>query len=252
MNYLRPLLTLIFLLAGTRPVLAQKQDQSQWLPSEAKADGKLTEWEGKLSAYNKSTRLSYLMANDETRLYLAVQSVDIAIIAKVMAGGITLTLDFTRKKKDDGPSLTFPRTTLGYTARPDGNKVSQDFRILRDSVTINAAIRDFGEIKVLRFTGVTDSIQSIYNDLEIRTKMTYAQGTFVYELIIPRSLLARSDRSGDFDYRVRLNGVPDPIDNPLPPGAPAGTKPGSLSAISAEIRSPTYFWDRYRLLTRKP
>ncbi len=250
-------LTTVLLTVLAAPIAAQKlpdsQKQSQWLPSEAKADGKLTEWEGKLVAYNKATRLSYLMANDDTRIYLALKSVDVGTTAKIMAGGITLTLNISGEKKGNGPSLTFPLTNSGYTVHPDG-KVSREFPVLTDSVPINAAIRDFGQLKLLGFTGITDSIQSIYNELEIRAKMSYARGTFVYELIIPRSALGLSERTGSFAYQIKLNGVQYPNSAIPPPPATliVGRKRSDPSNIWSEIGAPTYFLERYQLLKHQP
>ena len=88
--------------------LSDIQEGSVWAPT-VKVDGKLTEWESRFKANNKSTNLTYTIANDAKNLYLAIQSKEVTNNNKIMLGGITLTVNPTGKKNDkDGFKLTYP------------------------------------------------------------------------------------------------------------------------------------------------
>ena len=90
------------------------QKESQMLPAETNIDGKLNEWPETLNAYNKATRMEYVLANNDDDLYLAIRSKDVGTTAKILAGGVTLNISPSGKKNDDGPSITFPLTNSGY------------------------------------------------------------------------------------------------------------------------------------------
>src|ERR1700761_5505119 len=110
---------LFILIAGIfNTAIAQKvsniQQGSVAAPAGLKIDGKLTEWGPELQAYNKSTKLWYTLANDDQDIYLAIKSTDAANINKILAGGITLTINTAGKKKDkDAFIITYPVVNRG-------------------------------------------------------------------------------------------------------------------------------------------
>jgi hypothetical protein len=65
--------------------LSDVQDVSVWA-SGVKVDGKHNEWENNFKATNKSTNLTYTIANDAKNLYLAIQSKDVTNNNKIMLG----------------------------------------------------------------------------------------------------------------------------------------------------------------------
>ena len=77
--------------------LSDVQEVSVWA-SAVKVDGKHNEWENNFKATNKSTNLTYTLANDAKNLYLAIQSKDVTNNNKIILGGITLTVNPSGKK----------------------------------------------------------------------------------------------------------------------------------------------------------
>lgn len=85
--------------AQQKTKMDQIQVGSQRAVPNVKIDGKLNEWGTEFKAYNKATKVFYTMANDDKNLYLILQSVDFTNTNKIEAGGITLVINTTNKKK---------------------------------------------------------------------------------------------------------------------------------------------------------
>ncbi|GAB2987983.1 hypothetical protein GCM10027049_30310 [Mucilaginibacter puniceus] len=225
------------------------QEGNQLLPAEVNVDGKLNEWPEKLNAYNKSTRLEYVMANNDDDLYLAIRSEDVGTTAKILAGGLTLNINTSGKKKDDGPSITFPLTDAGYEVTETG-RVRSNFKVLTDSADIVEEIKGFKFISVNNLNGVQDSVLSIYNVQGLKAQMNYDNEVLVCEIMIPKKLLGLADFSTPFAYHVRLDGVERPFTGG---GRRSFTpnfsrSPDSRSNLTAEINVPTDFWGEYGIV----
>jgi hypothetical protein len=204
------------------------QEESLWAPT-VKVDGKLTEWEAPLKAVNKSTNLSYTVANDSKNLYLAIQSKDLTNNNKIMLGGITLTVNTSGKKKDkEGFMLTYP--VINRARRPGGGQsggggavriqggpggfgqFQQRTPAQRDSMQIALAKTQLvgaKEIKIFGFKEITDSLVSIYNEYGIKAVAAINDaGLFSYEIAIPLSLMEMSaDKPKEFSYNIKVNGL---------------------------------------------
>lgn len=200
-------------------------------PDKIKIDGNLTDWNNNFQAYNKSTKLYYMLSNDDKFLYLVVKSIDPTNNTKITAGGITLTINTDNKKKEqDGYSLTFPYVAppipgqrgqrgaggpggAGGFAGGGGNFGGGGFqRNAPDSASLAAArkltVNSSKEIRVSGFKDITDSLISIYNEHSIKTAIAYdAQNSYTYEAAIPLKLLGLSlDNPKEFSYNVKVNG----------------------------------------------
>jgi len=246
-------LALIFLVAITFCTNAQKlpnvQSGSKLLPENTKIDGKLSEWDDLLQAYNKATKIEYTLANNTDQLYLAIRSKDVGSTAKILAGGITLSINIPGRKEETRPSLTIPVTNSGYSLTPSGT-VKSNFPVLTDSSDIIAAIKQFKFIKALNFKGIQDTLLSIYNEQGIQSKIVYDNGALICEILIPRKFVDLDDLS-KFSYQVRLNGVSRPEFKGGPPPPPLTAPPSWLPSdprhISFEIASATDFKADYTL-----
>lgn len=209
--------------------LSDIQEGSVWAPI-VKVDGKLTEWDNNLKANNKSTNLTYTIANDAKNLYLAIQSKDITNNNKIMLGGITLTVNPEGKKNDkDGFKITYPVINRqrrpgggGQGGAPGGVRIQGgaggfgQFQTMtqgqRDSLQrafSKTQLANAKEIKVFGFKDVTDSLISIYNEYSIKALATISEtGVFMYEISIPLALLEMSaDKPKEFSYNVKINGL---------------------------------------------
>ena len=221
--------------------LSDVQEVSVWAPA-VKVDGKHNEWENNFKATNKSTNLTYTLANDAKNLYLAIQSKDLTNNNKIMLGGITLTVNPSGKKNDKesfkviypvinrqrGPggganrSVTVSSASGGsggptevrvVQGGPGGFGRFQDMTpAQRDSLQRAIArtqLASAKEIKVFGFKDIPDSLISIYNEYSIKTLASISdESVFMYELSIPLALLEMSaDSPKEFSYNIKLNGL---------------------------------------------
>lgn len=240
-------LSVFLLLPGMRTFaqegkLKNVQTTSIWAPGTIKVDGNLKEWDDTFQAYNNATKVFYTISNDDKYLYLVVKSIDITNNAKIIAGGITLTINTEGKKKDkDAYSVTYPVIPRaprqrgpggggqggrggfggggfgggGRGAAPDSAAIA-----LQHQKTIDAA----KEIRVLGFKDITDTLISIYNEFSIKAAIGYDKvGNYDYELAIPLKLLNISpDKPKDIAYNVKVNGIQIPANFGGPDGGPGG------------------------------
>ena len=228
--------TICFIVSSITVTQAQKlndvQDVSVWA-SAVKVDGKHNEWENNFKATNKSTNLTYTLANDAKNLYLAIQSKDVTNNSKILLGGISLTVNPSGKKNDkEGFKVIYPvvarrrpggapgagggaTTGVRVQGGPGGGGFGrfQDMSPMqRDSMQRAIARTQLGgakEIKVFGFKDIPDSLISIYNEYSIKTIASISdEGVFMYELSIPLELLEMSaDKPKEFSYNIKLNGL---------------------------------------------
>lgn len=226
--------TFCFMVSSLTVTQAQKlndvQDVSVWA-SGVKVDGKHNEWENNFKAMNKSTNLTYTLANDAKNLYLAIQSKDVTNNSKILLGGISLTVNPSGKKNDkEGFKVIYPvvarrrpggapgggaTTGVRMQGGPGGGGFGrfQDMSPMqRDSMQRAIARTQLGgakEIKVFGFKDIPDSLISIYNEYSIKTIASISdEGVFMYELSIPLELLEMSaDKPKEFSYNIKLNGL---------------------------------------------
>ena len=228
--------TFCFMVSSLTVTQAQKlndiQDVSVWA-SAVKVDGKHNEWENKFKAMNKSTNLTYTLANDAKNLYLAIQSKDATNNSKILLGGISLTVNPSGKKNDkEGFKVIYPvvarrrpggapgagggaTTGVRIQGGPGGGGFGrfQDMSPMqRDSMQRAIARTQLvgaKEIKVFGFKDIPDSLISIYNEYSIKTIASISdEGVFMYELSIPLELLEMSaDKPKEFSYNIKLNGL---------------------------------------------
>jgi hypothetical protein len=199
------------------PAMAQKasnvQQGSVWAPDSVKIDGKLAKWGNTLQAYNKSTLLWYTLANNDKNIYLVIKSTGQANNNKILAGGISLTINTAGKKKDkDAFVITFP-VPSNTGMRSAGRRRGGDQQDTPDSAAIIAQQRqtlaDSKEISAIGFKDITDTLISIYNEYSIKAVAKIDdKGNFVYELAVPLQLLGLSTADAkEIAYNVRVNGL---------------------------------------------
>jgi hypothetical protein len=197
------------------------QEGSVWAPAGIKVDAKMTEWNDTYQAYNKTTELYYTLSNDDKNLYLAVKSGSTQNSNKIMAGGVSLTINTADKKKDkDAFVVVFPyvnRAGRGNRgaggAGGDRQRGAGGQRLPPDSAAIaaqrKAAVAALKEIKVFGFKDIEDSVISIYNEYSIKAAADYdAKGNLVYEIAVPLKLMGLSvENAKEFAYNLKVNGL---------------------------------------------
>jgi len=270
----------------TQTVNAQKvtelQEVSILAPHAIKIDGKNFEWNAADFSVNKRTSISYIMANDEKNLYLVIKSTDVQNNMKILAGGITLSVNADGKKKEkESITLTYPvinranmRGGAGGARRiggfgggfGGGGGGQQPNAAQRDSAMAamqKTQLAQAKEIKIKGFKNTTDTLVSIYNEYSIKAFANIEKdNAFFYELQIPlESLGITADK--EFAYNIKLNGLQLPgLDGPggggfgggggRGPGGGGGRGPGGGGGgrggfdFQAMI-SPTDFWGKYTI-----
>jgi hypothetical protein len=216
----KSILSALMLFGISTPAIAQKvnniQQGSVWAPAGIKIDGNLTEWGAALQAYNKTTHVWYTVANDDKNIYLAIKSTDMNNNTKILAGGISFSVNTDDKKKDKNAYvITFPvisRTGGGGRrgGRRGGFGQGQD---TPDSAAIvtqqKQTLATSKEISALGFKEITDTLISIYNEYGIKAAANIDdKGSFVYELAVPLSMLGLQTASPkEIAYNIKVNGL---------------------------------------------
>ncbi|WP_158992562.1 hypothetical protein [Mucilaginibacter sp. L196] len=200
--------------------MAQKVQNVQignvWAPTAVKIDGKLTEWGESLKAYNKNVQLWYSIANDDKNIYLVIKSTDLDNNNKILAGGISFTLNTEGKKKTKNAfTITFPiikRTGGGRTGH-GGRRGGFGQDDTPDTAAIvtqqNQALATSKEISAIGFADITDTLVSIYNEYGIKAAANIDnKGVLVYELAVPLRLLKIAiDNQKELAYNIKINGL---------------------------------------------
>ena len=262
-------------------LIAQKPQSVQvgnaWAPAGVKVDGKLKEWGNILKAYNKTVELWYTIANDDKNIYLAIASTNLDNNNKILAGGISFTVNTEgRKKAKNAFIVTFPmvKRTGGRSGR-GGRRGGFGQDDTPDTVAIvlqqNQNLATSKEISAIGFAAITDTLISIYNEYGIKAATSIdSKGVFTYELAIPLSLLkiAIGDQK-ELAYNIKVNGLQ------LSPsggfgggnsfgggGRNGGGNSGGggfgggfgsgKSPDATDMMSPTDFWGKYMLAVKTP
>ncbi len=214
---IRPMLSSV-LIAISILAKAQKIDQVQngsFRPkSTVKIDGKLTEWGDTLKAYNKTVKFFYTLANDDKNIYLAIKSTNHANNNKILAGGISFTINAAGKKRDKKAFvITYPViTATGGRVGGRGRRGFGQQQEAPDSAAIAAqqktTLASAKEISAIGFKDITDTVISIYNEYSIKAAANFDEkGNFIYELSVPLSLLGiTADGKTEIAYNIKVNG----------------------------------------------
>jgi len=213
-SIIKQILLVLFIWLISLSTNAQKlpsiQKESLVTPADLKIDGKATEWDNKFQAHNKNTDVFYSIANSKDKLYLIIQVTDPAIIDKVFAGGITLTISNIDKKSNLTPvAVTFPiilqkdRSGIIHKIKDPEIKTDDQLAGINNQLSIAS--------KTIKITGVkefTDSVLSVYNENEIKAVSLFdGKKDYTYELLLPLKYFDQLLNNDEFKYDVKLNGL---------------------------------------------
>jgi len=200
--------------------LPGKQEVSLWAPANVKIDGKATEWDNKLQAFNKATGVSYTVANDDKNLYVVIQAATPVIIRKIIAHGITFTADYSSEKNTKQQLfITYPQirpnergTIIGnFPLKKQPGNVAVSFKN-PDSLmaVLNKELYNKGiEIKITGTKIGDDTVTSIYNEIGIKAAAQFDHKlALTYELAIPLKYMEIAANDLPLiSYNVKLNGT---------------------------------------------
>lgn len=198
--------------AGSAQILPSEQTESLYAPAGVRTDGSAIEWRDGFQAYNKATQVHYSIADDGRSVYLVIQAARIAVVEKILAGGITLTIDHPEKARYATPlTLTFPvlpPAEKWAIAKPVRDRET-DFAPLVPTVNrrLTLAAKD---LHVSGIAGLREPVVApLSNELGIRAAVLLdKERALTYEVQIPLNYLAElTDEHKTFRYTVTLNGA---------------------------------------------
>lgn len=201
--------------------LPNLQNASIRAPIDVKIDGKATEWGEMFQAYNKNTQVYYSISNDNSYLYLAVNTADTIVINKITAGGVMLSLSKSEiKDEENSISVTFPvyedwlkRPKLTFSNSLLVANKSLKLKIA-DSLVNSNNIQIISRSKFIKVSNIPslDEMISIYNNEGIKAaallnnKMNYS-----LEIAIPLKLIQPGLKMGSkIKYSITLKGFSNP------------------------------------------
>ncbi|MGZ3756437.1 MAG: hypothetical protein ACXVAY_06815 [Mucilaginibacter sp.] len=209
------LIALFYVYSVTAQKLPNVQKISLRAPINVKADGKVLEW-GQFQAYNHSTDTYYTIANSDDNLYVTIQAKDILITKKIIAGGITFSINYDDQvNKHQYIVINSPKlkegsqskiaSYLGDAQRYRDNKmgnVDSVIMLANNEVSANAK-----EMIVRDAKSLPDTI-SVYNEFGLKGIMLFDHDCNLnYELVIPLKYLGLSiNTNSKFSYKVILKG----------------------------------------------
>jgi hypothetical protein len=217
----KSILCVVFTFGIYPAAIAQKvsniQSGSIWAPADVKIDGNLAEWGPALQAHNKTTHVWYTVANDDKNIYLVIKSADADNNTKILAGGISFTVNTEGKKKDKNAYVvTYPVISRtgggGRGGRRRGGFGGGD-QDTPDSAAVIAqqkqTLATSKEISTLGFKEITDTLISIYNEYGIKAAANIDdKGNFVYEMSVPLSMLGLQNAGAkEIAYNIKVNGL---------------------------------------------
>lgn len=240
------------LLLAASDANAQKLPATQQIslraPANIKIDGKATEWNDTFQALNHNCDIYYTICNDDNNLYLIVQSNDIAVIRRMLNGGITFSVN-TAGKKDDKAAIgiTYPVLDSPVGINPPKGALSDKEA---DSLAnlFNKRMRE--KAKTIKNNGIKgiDTAISVYNDNGIEAAEAFNRKmAYTCELSVPLKHFGLTpDHLTPFAYHVMINEV---AQHGIEIKKDAG---GAIISISvnkgAQMGQPaTDFWGEYTL-----
>lgn len=235
------------------------QPSGLYAPADVKVDGKATEWNNPLQAYNKSIAAFYTMANNNDNLYLVIRTTDYVAIDKILGGGITLTI--TGKKG----AITFTTPTSSGSNRSNISKEVRGAEPLTDSLLnkLNKELaNNFKEAALTGIATIPDPTISVYNEYGIKVSGQIGMDkAYTCELAIPLKYITPVLADVDnFNYNIMVNGVKMNIVTSTRNGEVVNSQSAEMASIMANIKingssmmelsSPTDFSGTYTLIKK--
>lgn len=242
---------------------AQKLPRVQILslrePANHKIDGRATEWNNKLQAYNSNVEFFYTLSNDDKNLYLTAYVPEREVIKRIMNGGLTLCVGKRNKHHNTKyTSITFPvfdinnrfngrfgggmerDNNTGANVITDAERASMIMVGGKVGISLTAhqadsIMIDNNQLFAERARGIgvegvagVDSVISIYNEHGIKAAGSFdIKAGFTCELSVPLIYLPRDSEHADrLTYQLIINAVLPP-----PPGFNTANMPESVKKM---------------------
>lgn len=179
---------------------------NEWANPALKIDGNLNDWNDSLKHYNENTGFSFNISNNKDYLYLAIKSQDKKNLSRILARGISFSVN-TEGKKKPGQTVVFPVFDRG-SQLPKPANVKTEGQVQKNQEQILSKIK---QIKVYGFADVLDGAISLQNTYGISAAANFdAQDNMVIEIAIPFRLLKISNIKDPISCLIEINGIKPP------------------------------------------
>ena len=177
----------------------------QKAPADVNVDGKLTEWGDSLALYDVKTKLNYTIANNDTDLYVIAYVTDPKLRRKIMAAGITISVN-PEGKKHKIYSITYPVPDGSAIFKPRMGDDGSEPDIKKPSLLQSTSI------KVTGFKEVESDVITTSNTYGFKAAVKLDnKHNLVYETAIPIKMLNfKSGKNDEFEINVQVNAIERP------------------------------------------
>lgn len=176
----------------------------QKAPADVNVDGRLTEWGDSLALYDIKTKLNYTIANNDTDLYIIAYVTDPKLRRKIMAAGITVSVN-PEGKKHKTFSFTYPV--------PDGKAIFKPHAGDDDGEDVQKpSLLQSTTIKVAGFKEVESDVITTNNTYGFKAAVRFDdKHNLVYETAIPIKMLnIKPGKNDELEINVQVNGIERP------------------------------------------
>ncbi|MBW4890174.1 hypothetical protein KXQ82_10625 [Mucilaginibacter sp. HMF5004] len=188
--------------------------QIQKAPDNVSVDGSIKEWGDSLALYDEKTKLNYAIADNDSDLYVAISAADRQVIHKIMAGGITVSVN-PDGKKSKKYNLTYPIPDKNaiFTRPTADNDDSQELN--RPPSLIQST-----SIKVSGFKDVESDVITTANTYGFKAAVKFDdKHNLGYEIAIPlKFLYLKSNKANELAINISINGMEKPKKDGRPEG----------------------------------
>lgn len=177
---------------------------SRWAPKSIDVDGQLKDWNDSLQYFNEDTQFSFNIQNDDKTLYLAIKSKDRQNLNRILARGISFSVNTDGKKKP-GATVIFP--VMERTSQPAGpSKSKPDIKTKQAHI-----LARMQRINVKGFPDILDGSVSINNTYGIAAAANFdSADNLVIEVAVPLQQLGITSSHELIALFVEINGVKQP------------------------------------------
>lgn len=183
--------------------------KNEWAVNPLSVDGNLKDWGDSLKYFNESTQFSFDIRNNNDFLYVAIISKNKQNLNRILARGITFSVN-TEDRKKNGATVVFPvidRLNLTPGSGKEKAPATQPDQQFQEQI-----ISKITKINVSGFPDIIDGPVSLKNSYGISAAAAFnGQDNFVIEFAIPFSQLGISPVAGQqIACLFQLNGVKQP------------------------------------------
>ena len=177
---------------------------NQWASDSLQIDGDLKDWGDSLKYFNENTNFSFNLRNNNETIYLAIKSRDKQNLSRILARGISFSINSEGKKKP-GATVIFP--LVARSSQPQKPTTPN-----KDSKEVQKQIlKRIQQIFVTGFPEIIDGPVSMKNTYGISAAAGFdTQDNLIVEVAIPFSHLGFTAEQNLIACLIEINGVKPP------------------------------------------